>query len=159
MNRVGDGFGKASGDFFDMQHVDEKARELMGLFGEALGLGCEVGLVCEQIGVVAGEHASAGAARDNDVIAIRKRLDRLPRQGFGRESVARVIGGLAAAGLARNDDPAAGVLEELDGGEADGRPDDIDETGDEQPDARLFPRAAVAAASIVPALAHFLLDL
>ena len=51
--------------------------------------------------------------------------------------VATVEGGLAAAGLGlRHLDRAAGLLEELDGGEADARPHRVDQAGDEQSNAR-----------------------
>ena len=109
----------------------------MGFLGEALGLCRHFRLAGEKLGIVPGEHAAAGAARDDDIIAIGERLDRLWRQRLGGQAVAGIVGGLAAAGLARDDHLAAGVLEELDRGEADRRPDDIDETGDEQADARL----------------------
>ena len=55
-----------------------------------------------------------------------------------RLAVARVPAGLPAAGLRRgNDDIAARVLEQLERGEADRRPHQIDETGHEQADARM----------------------
>ena len=48
-------------------------------------------------------------------------------------AVAGVVGGLAAAGLRRRHlDPAAGIFEQLDRGEADARPEQIDQAGDEQ---------------------------
>ena len=53
------------------------------------------------------------------------------RLGVG--AVTRIVGGLAAAGLALGHlDDAAGVLEQLDGGETDGRTEEVDEAGDEQ---------------------------
>ena len=49
----------------------------------------------------------------------------------------RIPGGLPAASLRRgHDDIATGPFEQLDGGKADLRPDEVDETGDEQSDAR-----------------------
>ena len=118
----------------------------MRLFGEALGLGRHLGLAGEQLGIVLDQHAAAGAARRDDVVAILERLDRLARQRLGGRPVAGIVGGLAAAGLRRHDDPAAGVLEELDGGEADGRAHEVDEAGDEQADTRRMARPSPSAA-------------
>ena len=53
-------------------------------------------------------------------------------------AIALVVGRLAAAGLAaRHLDPAAGLLQELDRGEADRRPEQVDQAGDEQGDVGL----------------------
>ena len=82
-----------------------------------------------------GEHPGARAARRDDVIAGRERLDRPARDRPGRGAIARIVGGLAAAGLRGNDDLAARLLQQLDRGEADARAHEVDEAGDEQPDA------------------------
>ena len=90
-----------------------------------------------------GEHARAGAARRHDVVAFREGGDGLARDRLGVGAIARIIGGLAAAGLRGHDDLAARVLEQLDRREADARPDEIDETGDEQADPLAGPRQSL----------------
>jgi hypothetical protein len=86
---------------------------------------------------VLGEHAGAGAARRHDVVAAGEGVDRAAGDRLGVGAVAGIERRLAAAGLLRHDDLAAGVLQQLDRGEADGRAKQVDETGDEQADAKL----------------------
>ena len=52
-----------------------------------------------------------------------------------RGAIAAVVTGLAAAGLGRHIDRVARALDQADGGEAHRRPEQIDQTGDEQRDA------------------------
>ena len=134
---IGDRSVVARRDLLDAQDVDEEADQFVRLLGEALGPRRELGLAGEQVGIMLDQHAAARAARRDDVVAVLERLDRLPRQRLGGRAIAGIIRGLAAAGLARNDNLAAGVLEQLDRREPDARPDDVDEAGDEEPDARL----------------------
>ena len=86
---------------------------------------------------MAAQHAGAGARRGDHVIEALEGVHDLDGDRPGRGAVAGIIGGLAAAGLIeRRLDPAAGVLEQADGGKGDGGAKQIGETGDEQPDAR-----------------------
>ena len=66
---IGDGAVVARGDLGDAEHVDEEAHQLVAFGGEGVGLDRHVGLVGEQFGIVLGEHAGAGAARRDDVVA------------------------------------------------------------------------------------------
>ena len=60
--------------------------------------------------------------------------------------VAGIVGRLAAAGLRlRHLDDAAGILQQLQRREADARPKEVDEAGDEEPD---FRRLSEVVASI-----------
>ena len=54
----------------------------------------------------------------------------------GGAAVAGIEGGLAAAGLRGHGDLAARILQQLDGREADAGAEKIDQTGDEEADAR-----------------------
>jgi hypothetical protein len=83
------------------------------------------------------QHAGAGAGRRHDVVVTRERGDGAARDRDAVGAIALVIGGLAAAGLARHLDPAAGALEQLHRSEADRGAEQVDQTGDEQGDARL----------------------
>ena len=82
------------------------------------------------------DHARTGTARRHHIVVGLEGGDDLGCDGAGVGAIAGVVGGLAAAGLrARHLDRAAGLLQQLDGGEAHRRPEQIDETGDEQADA------------------------
>src|ERR1700734_1170463 len=106
-----------------------------------LGAKREIRLAREQFGIMLDQHAPARAARRADVVAVLERVDRLARERFRAVAVSRIVGRLPAAGLTWHDDLAAGVFEQFDRGESNARPDDVDEAGDEQSDARLRFRA------------------
>jgi len=80
------------------------------------------------------EHSGARPGRRDHVIIRRERLDHLLGDLARRPAVAGVVRGLPATGLARHFDPAAGVFQQLCGGETDRRTHQIDQAGDEQPD-------------------------
>ena len=132
---VGDRPRKARRDGGDAEHVDEEARQLEGPAGELVRARRPVRVVHEKLGIVHLDHAGARARRRDDVIEAAEALDDTLGEVARRRAIAGVVGGLAAAGLARHLDAAAGVLEELHRRKADGRPHQIDEAGDEQPDA------------------------
>src|SRR3546814_11868800 len=74
-------------------------------------------------------------SRRHDVVVAFEGLDDPPRDGARILGVAGIVGRLAAAGLRpRHLDIAAGILQQLDGGEADLRPEQVDQAGDEQRD-------------------------
>ncbi len=141
---IGDRSLIARVDLVDAHDVDQEADQFVRFFREPLGPLGEIRLAREQVGIVLDEHAAARPARRDHIVAVLERLDRLPRQPFRGRAVAGIIRRLTAAGLARHDHFAARILEQLDRGESDARPDDVDEAGDEEPDARLrfpvFPR-------------------
>ena len=108
----------------DLRHaepVDQKAHELEALGGEGDGLDRHIRLVGEQLGIVLGQHAGAGAAGRDDIIAVGEGFDGLSRDRPGGRAVAGIVGRLAAATLRRRDDFAAGVLKQLHSGEPDAR--------------------------------------
>ena len=80
---IGDGSVEARLDPLTPQHIDEEADQLVAFVGEALGLRRQVRLVGEQLGIVLGEHAGAGAARRDDIVAIGEGVDRLARDRLG----------------------------------------------------------------------------
>src|SRR6266481_4396473 len=117
------------------EQVDQERDELMGLGGERIGAREPVGVAVKQLAIMRFQHAGAGARGRHDVIIGREGLDHLFGDGARAAAVAGIEGRLSAAGLGRHRDPAAGILQELDGREADRRPDQIDQAGDEKTDA------------------------
>ena len=130
-------------DLVDMEHIGEEAHKLVRLLGEALRPRGHVRLALEEFGVMSLEHAAAGAARNDDIVAVLECVDRLFREVFRRLPIAGIIRRLAAASLARNDDPATGVSKQLHRGEANRRAHDVDEAGDEEADLAAFLPAAL----------------
>ena len=109
----------------------------MALAGEDLRSLGEVGIIGEKIGIVFGHHAAAGARGRDDVVAVGEGVHGLQGERLRIGPVARIEGGLAAAGLRGHGDLAARILQQFDGGEADAGAEEIDKTGDEEADARL----------------------
>ena len=117
-------------------HVGEKRDQLMGLGRERAGARFPFRVAGEQLGVMDADHPGARAGRRDHVIERLEGGDQAARDFPRVAGIARIPGRLAATGLgARHRDRAAGFFEQLDGGEADGRAHQIDEAGDEQPDA------------------------
>ena len=145
---VGGGDGGRRVDRLHAHDVREEAHQLVAARRQLLRPRAHRRVVGEQLGVVLDQHPAAGARGDDDVVVARERRDDAARQGLGGGAVARVEGGLPAAGLRRRDlDLAARVLEQLDGREADARAEQVDEAGDEERHARLLahgPRVAAA---------------
>ena len=123
---------KRAADFLDAEHIGQKTDQLEGLGGEAPSALAEPRIVGEQFGVMLDHHAGAGAGRRDDIIERLERRHHLQREGAGARLVAGVKGRLAATGLRRNLDMAPAVLQQFDGGEADRRAEQIDQTGGEQ---------------------------
>ena len=99
------------------------------------------GSLLEQLRQMLGQHAAAGARRNDDVVVRLEGLDDGSGDGLGGRPVAGVEGRLPAAGLAgRHLDRAARLLEQTDGGEADAGTEEVDEAGHEQ----RYPRRASA---------------
>ena len=82
------------------------------------------------------DHAAAGARRRDQVVAVLEFGDDLRRERLRVGAVAGVVGRLAAARLRRrHEDLRAAGFEQLDRREADRRPHQVDEAGDEEADA------------------------
>ena len=130
---------KAASTLVTPQHVDQEARELIGLGGQHIGLGAPVRIVREQLRIMRLDHAGAGAGRRDHVVVAVEGVDHLHRQIARGAAVAGIVGRLAAAGLDGHLDDAAGILQELHGRKADGGAHQVDEAGDEQADPGLSP--------------------
>ena len=113
----------------DAKHIDEEADQFVGLGGKGFRLGGHFRFSLEEVGIMGREHAAARAAGGDDIVAVGKSLDRLCGDRLGRLPVAGIVGRLATAGLARNDDLAACVFQQFDRGEANGWADDVDQAG------------------------------
>lgn len=72
----------------------------MGLGGEGFGLGFQLGVALEEVGVEDFEHGGAGAGGDDDVLAVLELLKDSLGEFGGVAAEAGVKEGLAAAGLA-----------------------------------------------------------
>ncbi len=118
----------------DAEHVDQEARQLIGLRRQRVGFGQPVRIVGEELGIVHLDHAGAGAGGRDHVVEAAEALDDALGEIARRAAVAGVVGGLAAAGLHGHVDRTAGVLEQLHGREADRGPYQVDEAGHEQAD-------------------------
>ncbi len=81
---IGGDAGKARRDAGHAELVDQEARQLAAFGREGGGLDRHVRLVGEQFRVVFGEHAGAGAARRDDVVAAGEGLDRRGGRSPGR---------------------------------------------------------------------------
>ncbi len=128
-------------DAADAHHVGQEGHELVGAGGQLLRLGQHVGIVGEELGIVALDHAGAGAGGRDDVVVAREGPDHLRGDGRGGAAVPGIVGGLPAAGLTRHIDEAARVLQQLDGREPHGGTEQVHQAGDEEPDPYLAPRA------------------
>ena len=116
----------------DAEHVDEKLGQLVGLGRERIGARLPVRIALEQLGIVHPHLAGARAGGRDDIVARLECGDHLFGDRARRCAVAGVERRLAAAGLRRHVDVAARLLQELDRGEADRGPDQIDEAGDQE---------------------------
>src|SRR5436190_5937513 len=84
------------------------------------------------------DHSGAGAGGHDDVVKALESGNDIAGNCRRILTVAGIIGGLAAAGLGkRRINAAARLLEELHRGKADAWPNEVDQAGDEQPDAVL----------------------
>ena len=78
------------------------------------------------------EHRRAAAGRRDDVIEAVERLDHIARDAGRDIARPRIVCRLAATGLAtRHHHPATSPFQQGHGGEADARPEEIDQAGDE----------------------------
>ena len=119
------------------KHLDEETRELVALGGKRAGSFREVRIVSEQRRVMHPQHPGARPRRGNHIVEALESLDHRSRNRLGIFPVAGIVGRLSAAGLALGHfHPCAGILEQLDRGKAHARPEQIHETGDEEPDMR-----------------------
>ncbi len=134
---IGDGPVEARFGARDAEHVDEELGQFVGLRRKDVGARLPVRIALEQLGIVHAHLAGAGAGGRDDIVAMLECGDHLFGDRARRRAVAGVEGRLAAAGLRRHVDCAARLLQQLDGGEADRRPDQIDEAGDQEAHARL----------------------
>ena len=132
---IGDGAVIACRDLLYAQNVDQECHQLVTASGEVLCPGLHGRIVVEKTGVMVAQHSAAGTGRRHDGVVALEGFDDLRRDRPRRGTVAAVVGGLAAADLQRRYlDRAARLLEQLDRGKADRRPEQIDEAGDEKRD-------------------------
>ena len=118
-------------------HIDQERHQFVHLGGERCCTWFPSLVVGKQRGIMLFQHAGARTRWRHDIVEAPERRDRLPGQGLGCRPVAGVVGGLAAAGLCRRHlHLAPGGLEQLDGGNADRGPHQIDKTRHEQAHAR-----------------------
>ena len=133
---IGDGAVEARRHAGNAAHVREERDQLVGPRRQRLGALLHRGVIGEQRRVVLADHAGAGAAGRHHIVVGLEGGDDPRGDGAGIGAIAGIVGRLAAAGLRpRHLDRAAGLLQQLDGGKADRRPEQIDEAGDEQADA------------------------
>ena len=133
---IGHGAVEPGGNLVDAQYVDQEGDQLVAARRQILGAGLEGGIVVEQCRIVMRQHSTAGARRRHHGVVTFEGVDHLPRDRPRRGTIAGIVGRLAAADLqGRHLDRAAGVFQQLDRGEAYGRANEIDQTGDEQGDA------------------------
>ena len=115
------------------QLIGEKRHQLERFGGERLGARTPGGIVREECGIMMFDHAGAGAGRRHHGVEIFESFNHLAGDGCGIAAVARIMRRLAATGLrTRRFDHAAGILEQLDRGEADAGAKQINQAGDEQ---------------------------
>ena len=94
-------------------------------------------VIIKQRRVVMRDHAGAGTRRCDHVIIALEGIYYRARYSLGIGAVPRIIGRLAAAGLARRYfHQAAGFFQQLDGGKADCGPIEIHQAGDKKRNAR-----------------------
>src|SRR5207253_3528657 len=75
---------------------------------------------------MATKHPGAGAGGCHDMVVALKGVEHLPGDRLGGGAITRIVGRLPAAGLSpRHLDCAVCVLQQLDGGKADGRPEEV----------------------------------
>ena len=109
----------------------------MHALGECPGLRLGYRVAGHQLGIVQFQHRRARSRRRHDVVEAIHGLDRRQRKGLGRRSVAAIVGGLSAAGLARrNPNLASRSFQQAHGSKADAGAHEIDEARDEQRHAR-----------------------
>ena len=123
-------------DFFHLHHVGkEGGDQLEGAARQVIRRCTHLGIAGKERGIMLLQHAGAGARRRHHVIEAGEGGDYLARDGDCVLAVAGIIGRLAAAGLRRRHDHfAAGLLQQLHRGKADGRAEQIDQASDEQTD-------------------------
>ena len=107
--------------------IDEEGGQLPHPLAEALVL------APQQVGIVAAQHAGAGARGDDDPLIAAKGAHRPARNAGRMFPVAAVVGRLAAAGLGRRRfHPASRRLQQARGSKRDRGPHQIGQAGREQ---------------------------
>jgi hypothetical protein len=120
-------------DRLDAHHVHQERHQFVTAAGEVLGPGLHGRIVIEQARIVMTEHPGAGPRRCHHGVVVVERRDHLRRDRSSRGAVSAIVGRLAAADLqGRHLDRAAGSFKQLDRGETDRRPEQIDEAGNEK---------------------------
>ncbi len=133
---IGHAAAELPGNLLEFRDVGEEFGQLVHAPGEPLDAGPQARRIREQLGVVRLDHPGAGAGRRDEVLAALELGQHFLGERARGGPVARVVAGLAAAGLSgRHVDLAAGRLEQLERRKADARTHQVDETGDEQADA------------------------
>ena len=135
---IGDAPRKTRGDEFQLHHICQEADEFMGFFSKGPGPRREAGIVREEFGIMMPDHARAGAGGRHDIIDAGECVHDIQRQRARGSPVAGIIGGLAAAGLGGHNDLAPGLFQKLHRSKAYRRAEQVDQTGDEKPDAGIL---------------------
>lgn len=134
---ISDDAGVECRNSVNFQHISEERDQLIAALGKLPNLSQEVRLIRKQFRIVRAHHAGARSGRRHDIIESGEGLYHLPRNDFGVGFVAGVVGRLTATRLRGGHlDQAAGVFQQLHGRKADGWTIEIDETGDEEADAK-----------------------
>ena len=130
---------KVAGDFFQPGDLDQKIGQLVRALAQG-GDPCQQGrVIFEKIGVMHAYHPGAGAGRQNHKVERFEFGEEFLRHRLGRFAVARVVAGLAAAGLLfRHDDLATGRFQQLDRGKADTWAHGVNQASDEKSYAHRF---------------------
>ena len=121
----------------DFENVYEKARQLKTFCCECARTSRLIRFIYEKFWIMLEQHAGAGAAGRDHVVAIPKSGDHLSGHAPRGASIAGIVGGLAAAGLIRHNDFATCVFKQFDRCEPYARPKKIDEASHEQAYAEL----------------------
>ena len=113
--------------------VDEEGDKLPAALGETPRPRQDPGITGEELRIVNADHPGARAGGSDDMVVALECVEHLQGDRLRIGAVARIIGRLTATGLsARHLDGAARLLEQLDGGETDRRPEKIHQAGHEQ---------------------------
>ena len=112
--------------------MDLKDTKGIETLGKVIGARARLRAIREQARQMQPEHRRAAARRRDDVIESIERLYHIARDAGRDVARPRIVSWLAATGLAtRHYHPATSSFEQGYGGEADARPEEIDQAGDE----------------------------
>ena len=121
---IGDGAARVPrGQPFDAHDVGQEADQLVSPRSHRIGARPQIWIVIEQMRQVVLQHAAARPGRHHDIIIATERIQDALGQIARGSAIAGIVRRLPAAGLrARHLDLAAGLFQQSDCREADGRP-------------------------------------